>query len=239
MIKCISFDFDRTIAHITPLTHHFVPQLLAVKGINISVEQFKEQCISLRRNLPDHLKERFNIYGTLEKEEREQFLKEYNKARVDMIDLTGSAEELEELRNWLVEQIFLTQKKILYNDVVEAITKLNQLGIKLYILSGNHSDGITEILKQAGILDLFEEIITVDKYNAKKVENFPVLLAHSHLKPEEILHIGDDVITDGFGPANYNINVVIIRREKQMVFFEAPEHDFKTIKNLHELFDYL
>ncbi len=239
MIKGISFDFDRTIAHVTPLTHLFVPQLLAQKGITVSVEHFMEQCVYLRRNLPEHLQDRFDRYGTLAREDREQFLKEYNKARVEMIDLSGSEEEIEDLRNWLVEQIYLTQKKILYEDVVETITKLKNQGKKLYILSGNHSDGIIEILDQAGIHDLFDEIITVDKYNIKKIDNYPILLDYSQLKPEEILHIGDDVITDGFGPAKYNINVLIIRRDKQLVFFETPDHDFKIIKNLYEIFDYL
>ncbi len=239
MIKCVSFDFDRTISHVTPLTHHFVPKLLAQKGINISVEQFMQHSISLRRNLPEHLVDRFSKYGTLPKAEREQFLKEYNRARVDMIDLTYSGDDLEELKNWLVEQIFLTQQKILYDDVVEIIIKLKQLDKKIYILSGNHSDGITEILDQAGILDSFEEIITVDKYHPEKIDNYQVLLDLSQLKPEEILHIGDDVITDGLGPAKHNINVLIIRREKQMVFFEDPDHNFKTISNLQELFSFL
>ncbi len=239
MIKCVSFDFDRTIAHVTPLTHHFVPKLLAQKGINVSVEEFLQHSIYLRKNMPEHLVDRFSKYGTLPKEEREQFLKEYNRARVDMIDLTYSGDDLEELKNWLVEQIFLTQKKVLYDDVVDTIIKLKKLGKKVYILSGNHSDGISEILDQAGILDSFEEIITVDKFFTEKTDNYQVLLDLTQLEPEEILHVGDDVISDGFGPMKHKINVLIIRREKQMVVFEDPDHNFKTITTLQELFDIL
>jgi HAD superfamily hydrolase (TIGR01549 family) len=239
LIKCVSFDFDRTIAHVTPLTHHFVPELLAQKGINVSVEQFLQHSIYLRRNLPEYLADRFSKYGTLPREEREQFLKEYNSARVDMIDLTYSGDDLEELKNWLVEQIYLTQKKVLYDDVVDTIVKLKQLDKKIYILSGNHSDGITELLDQAGILDSFEEIITVDKYFPEKTDNYQVLLEKSQFEPEEILHIGDDVTSDGFGPKKHNINVLIIRREKQMVVFEDPNNEFKTIITLQELFGFL
>ena len=239
MIKCVSFDFDRTIAHVTPLTHHFVPKLLAQKGINVSVEEFLQHSIYLRKNMPEHLVDRFSKYGTLPKEEREQFLKEYNRARVDMIDLTYSGDDLEELKNWLVEQIFSTQKKILYDDVVDTIIKLKKMGKKVYILSGNHSDGITEMLDQAGIFDSFEEIITVDKFFTEKTDNYQVLLDLTQLEPEEILHVGDDVMSDGFGPMKHNINVLIIRREKQMVVFEDPDHNFKTITTLQELFDFL
>jgi len=189
--------------------------------------------------MPEHLVDRFSKYGTLPKEEREQFLKEYNRARVDMIDLTYSGNDLEELKNWLVEQIFSTQKKVLYDDVVDTIIKLKKMGKKVYIFSGNHSDGITEMLDQAGILDSFEEIITVDKFFTEKTDNYQVLLDLTQLEPEEILHVGDDVMSDGFGPMKHKINVLIIRREQQMVVFEDPDHNFKTITTLQELFDFL
>ena len=239
LIKGISFDFDRTIAQRIPLIHHLVPQLLAQKGITVSVEEFMEHCTQLSKNLPDHLKDRFSKYGTLPKAERVQFRKEYNRARVDMIDLAYAGENLDELKNWLVEKIFTTQKKVLYDDVVETILKLKQLDKKLYILSGNHSEVITELLGKAGILNYFEEIITVDKYNEQKVDNYQILLELSQIKPSELLHIGDEVITDGFEPIKHNINVLIIRRKKQMVFIEDREHKFKTITKLEEVFNYL
>ncbi|HUU79262.1 MAG TPA: HAD family hydrolase [candidate division Zixibacteria bacterium] len=240
MIKCVSFDFDRTLAHVTPLIHHLVPKLLAEKGIHISVEEFKEKCIEMRINLPSHIKESFSRFGTLPKDERNQFLMEYNKARIAVLNLDiEDKEEITELKNWLAKQIFITQKKILYEDVIPTIRKLDSLGMKQYILSGNHSDGIIELLEQAGIIDFFQELITVDKYSPRKVRNFKILLDHSKYLPEDILHIGDDIITDGFGSKGYNINSIIIRRPEQLVFVKENENDFPVIAELSELFNFI
>ncbi|NHK31274.1 MAG: HAD family hydrolase [Asgard group archaeon] len=239
MIKCISFDFDRTLTHVVPLTHHYIPKLLKEKGYEISVEDFVQSSIKLRRNLPDHLVGNFNIYGTLSREERRQFIFDYNIARIDHLNAQSKIKNYEKTRFWIVEQLMANQKKILYNDVVETITKLNEEKYLLYILSGNHSDGIIEILEQADILHYFEDIITVDKYNPMKTDNFTKLLELSKLLPQEILHIGDDLKTDGKA-IDFNIKTMIIRRPLQL-FFDGNENlsDYKVIHELSELLEYL
>jgi FMN phosphatase YigB (HAD superfamily) len=239
MIKCISFDFDRTLTHVLPLTHHFIPKLLKDKGYEISVDDFIRSSIKLRKNLPSHLKDNFEIYGTLSREERRQFIFDYNLARIDNLNANSKISNYEQSKVWIVEQLMTSQKKMLYNDVVDTITKLNEEKYLLYILSGNHSDGIIEILEQAGILHLFEDIITVDKYNPMKIDNFEVLLKLTKLLPQEILHIGDDLKTDGKA-IDYNINTIIIRRHHQLVF-DGNENlsDYTVICKLSELFEYL
>ena len=239
MIKCISFDFDRTLAHVTPLTHHLIPELLAQKGINVSDEEFKQHCIYLRNNLPEELKDRLCSYGTLSKEDRTKFIKEYNKARIDLLDLSTYDVNISELKDWLVSEIFRQQKKLLYDDVKDTIIKLKSMGLKLYILSGNSSDGIIEILEQASLLTYFENIITVDKYQLLKSENFKHLIKYAKVKPEEILHIGDDIITDGQAPESNGINVLIIERPKQLLFNDCKKHNFRVISKLLDIFDYI
>lgn len=239
MIKCISFDFDRTLAHIHPQTHHLVPKLLAEKGIHVSVDEFQQKCVELRQNIPAHLQEHFNRFGSLSKELRNIFLKEYNKARIDLLELNGEQKEIEKLKEWLTNQIYLQQKKILYDDVVGVVKNLSSLGIKQYILSGNHSDGIVELLKESNILEYFEEIITVDKYFDKKTANFKTLLEHSNFPPNKILHIGDDLATDGYGPREYQIRSIIIRRSEQLIFLAKHDESFQSITKLDELTKFL
>jgi FMN phosphatase YigB (HAD superfamily) len=239
MVKCISFDFDRTLTHVVPLTHHYIPKLLKEKGYEISIGDFVQSSIKLRRNLPEHLIHKFSLYGTLTQEERRQFIFDYNVARIDHLNAKSKIENYEQTKFWIVEQLMTNQKKILYNDVVETITKLNEEKYLLYILSGNHSDGIIEILEEAEILHFFEEIITVDKYNPMKTDNFTKLLELSDLQPQEILHIGDDLKTDGKA-IDYNIKTMIIRRPHQL-FFDRDENlsNFKVIHELTELLEYL
>ncbi|HUT82451.1 MAG TPA: HAD family hydrolase [Candidatus Bathyarchaeia archaeon] len=239
MIKCISFDFDRTLSFVSPLTHYLIPELLAQKGYKVSVEDFVENTIQLRKNLPINLKQNFDNFGTFSKKEREQFIVEYNKARIDMLKLAGDSQEISCLKDWLVEQQLTTQKKILYDDVVPTIKKLKKQKYKLYVLSGNHSDGIIELLDEAKILQFFEGIITVDKYHTSKTDNFKILLKNTGLEPEEILHIGDDLHTDGLGAKKFNINVILIRRPQQIVFNKDDLHGFTVISQFSEIFSHL
>ncbi len=239
MIKCISFDFDRTLSYVSPLTHYFIPELLSQKGFNISVDDFIKGTILLRNDLPKHLKEKFDNFGILSKEERAFFIKEYNKARIDLLKLEGNPQEITILKDWIVDQLLITQKKILYDDVISAVTKLHQNNYRLYILSGNHSDGIIELLDEANILQFFEGIITVDKYHPLKTANFQILLEKTQLQPEEILHIGDDLHTDGLGARRFNIQPIIVRRPHQIVFNEGDLRNFKVINQLEEIFPFL
>ena len=236
MIKCVSFDFDATLAHVKPQTHTLILNLLKEKGFHVSIEKFKQQCIELRRNIPSHLKDHYNRYGTLSREQRIAFLKEYNKARIEMLQLDRNPTELEVLKNWLVNEIFIQQKKVLYDDVEEVVKRLADQGIKQYVLSGNHSDGIVEILQEANLLQYFEEIITVDKFSARKADNFQVLLDLSNFSPEEILHIGDDINSDGFGPRNFGINSLIIKRPEQLQYTQIEDESFTNIEKLTDLF---
>ena len=237
--KCISFDFDRTLAHVSPLSHHIIPELLNEKGFKVTVEEFKKICEAMHETPPEHLLDRYHRFGSLPKTERAQFNKEYNFARIKSLNLSRKEEETDKIIHWVTEEVHHRQKKILYDDVKKTILKLSQMGKSLYVLSGNHSDGIIEILQNNQLLDYFEEIITVNKYSMKKTDNFQVLLDHSKISPEEIVHIGDDVLTDGLGAERFNIRPFIIRRKSQLVYDNEKESKFTLITNLNELFQYL
>ena len=237
LIKCVSFDFDRTLVHVTPLTQKLIPELLAIKGIHISEEDFYKKNIQLRTNMPEHLRERFRLFGTLPKNEREFFIREYNRARIDSLKIDDTNKE--EITNWVIDEISRRQKKVIYPDVKETIKKLNLKQIKQYILSGNHSDGIIELLQEENLIDFFHKIITVDKYESLKNNNFKYLIKYSKLKPQEILHIGDDFKTDGMGAKKYNINTLIIHRSGQFIYDQVNKEKFQIINKLSDLFDFI
>ncbi|MBD3192349.1 MAG: HAD hydrolase-like protein [Candidatus Heimdallarchaeota archaeon] len=239
LINCISFDFDRTLAHVVPPTHHLFSKLLQEKGLAISPDLIAQKFIKFRQNLPMHLKKQLQKYGRLSHPDRRKFIREYNKARFHYLGLTGSTERLAEIQKEIIQQLFHQQKKILYDDVSDTIINLKKQGKKLFVLSGNHSDSISEILSSAGILDYFEEIITVDKYSLHKIDNFQQLLHKSSFSPREILHIGDDVVTDGHGPRKYNINSLLIYRDDQIIYHKITDDSFTIIQRLEDLYNYL
>ena len=239
MYKCISFDFDRTIAYVTPLSHHIIPELLNEKGFAVTIDEFKKISEDLHSSPPEDMLDRYNRYGTMPTAERTRFNKEYNIARIKALNLPGPEKETDVIFRKVVEEAYSKQKKVLYDDVKSTILKLTQMGRQLYILSGNHSDGITEILAENQLLEYFEEIITVDKFSEIKEENFQVLLDHSKLSQKEIVHIGDDVFCDGLGAKKFNIDSIIIRRKSQLVYDNEQEDQFPVITNLSELFKYI
>jgi FMN phosphatase YigB (HAD superfamily) len=239
LYKCVSFDFDRTIAYVNPLSHHIIPKLLNEKGFNVSVSEFKKVSEDLHSSPPEYLLEEYNRYGTLPSVERTRFNKKYNVARMRALGLPGSESENNKIFQLVIEETYRLQKKVLYDDVKPVIKKLAQMGKQLFILSGNHSDGITEILSENQLLKYFQEIITVDKFSPVKEENFQILLDYSNVFPKEIIHIGDDVFRDGLEAKKFNIDSIIIRRENQLVYNNEKEDQFPVITNLSELFDYI
>jgi HAD superfamily hydrolase (TIGR01549 family) len=239
MIKCISFDFDRTLSHVVPPTHYYIPQLLAQKGVNISIDDFTKICIDLLDNLPSNLIQSYTLYGTLSQAERSQFIRNYNLARITLAYRHANVPIDNQHIQWILEQARQNQKKILYDDVVDLIKELKRQKYLLFILSGNHSDGIIELLDEVQILSDFEDIITVDKYHPLKVDNYKTLIEKTKLQPSEILHIGDDLRTDGKA-ADYGINTIIIRRPKQFLLDEEESlKNYKVITELSELLDHL
>ena len=239
MIKCISFDFDHTLGTVTPFTHHFIPELLKQYGYNVSITEFKQACKDLRDNIPENLKDRFIKFGTLPNEERINFLREYNKTRIDFLHLKCPPDDLEKLKNKVIEELLAKQKRVLYSDVYNTIIKLKKMNYKIYIVSGNHSDGIIDLLKNANLLSYFEELITVDRFKPNKIDNYEFLLNHAKVKPEEILHIGDEVKQDGYVPSKYNIQVLILRRKDELTFDDDSQHNFPIINQLNDIFTYL
>ncbi|MHA1505001.1 MAG: HAD family hydrolase [Candidatus Heimdallarchaeota archaeon] len=220
MYKYLSFDFDRTIAYVTPLSHHIIPELLNEKGFSVTIDEFKKISEDLHTSPPEYLLDKYNRYGTMPNAERTQFNKEYNVARMNALGLPGLEKENNKIFQLVIEEAYRIQKKILYDDVHSTILKLSQMGRQLYILSGNHSD-------------------TVDKFSPVKEENFQVLLNHSNALPKEIVHIGDDVFCDGLGAKKFNIDSIIIRRKSQLVYDNEEEDQFPVITNLSELFKYI
>jgi len=218
--KYLSFDFDRTIAYVTPLSHHIIPELLNEKGFSVTIDEFKKISEDLHTSPPEYLLDKYNRYGTMPNAERTQFNKEYNVARMNALGLPGLEKENNKIFQLVIEEAYRIQKKILYDDVHSTILKLSQMGRQLYILSGNHSD-------------------TVDKFSPVKEENFQVLLNHSNALPKEIVHIGDDVFCDGLGAKKFNIDSIIIRRKSQLVYDNEEEDQFPVITNLSELFKYI
>jgi HAD superfamily hydrolase (TIGR01549 family) len=237
MITCISFDFDATLAYKHPRSHFLIPQLCKEKNIHLTTEDYCKKSCEMQRNLPAEWLERLKRFGILDSEERKQLIFDYNRMLLDYLGIPDSSSNGEYIKEWIINQWSQKQRKILYDDVSETIKELKKRGLKLYILSGNHSQGITTLLDEANILSFFEEIITVDKYNIMKVKNFKILLNHSQESPENILHIGDSLETDAKGAQNFSIEPIIIRREDELVYdYNRVPHSFKTINRLEELF---
>lgn len=239
LIKCVSFDFDRTLAHVVPPTHHLFSRVLQEKGLPLSPESIAQKFIKFRQALPPSLKTQLQKYGRLSSSDRIKFLREYNKARFYYLGLTGSDDELAEIQQLIVQQLFQQQKKLLYDDVHDMIVNLKDHRKKLFVLSGNHSDSISEILADAGILNHFEEVITVDKYSLRKIDNFQQLIHKSGFSPQEILHVGDDLVTDGHGPRKYGIHSLLIHRDDQIIYHEITDDSFVIIQQLEDLYNYL
>jgi pyrophosphatase PpaX len=83
----------------------------------------------------------------------------------------------------------------LFPGVIETLTRLKQDRKKLAVVTSRRMDSLTQYLKETGILNLFDALITPESTLKHKPDPEPALEAIAQLKcqPSETLFVGDSV----------------------------------------------
>jgi putative hydrolase of the HAD superfamily len=94
---------------------------------------------------------------------------------------------------------------------LELLQDLRSAGFRLGIIS-NFDLRLHEILKHVGVLELFEHIVVSSQVGAEKPSPriFAEALRRFAVEPAELLHVGDDEITDGVGARTAGIRTFIL-----------------------------
>ncbi|HLZ99660.1 MAG TPA: HAD family hydrolase [Steroidobacteraceae bacterium] len=129
-------------------------------------------------------------------------------------------------------EIFLSERNRVefYADVRPALLRLRAT-YRLFALSNGNAD-----LTRCGIADLFDGHVTASAAGAAKPDAriFAHLLRAAHVRPIEVLHVGDDPLADVIGAMQAGMQAVWLNREARA----WPEHfapPSRTVTTLAEL----
>lgn len=247
MLPIVSFDYDWTLVYAQPLTIEVFYNVLQEKGFSVTLNEIKRAFIKFETHVPNKylrikntlkiLSERDNLYIIAYYVERLKLLKIFEITNGENI----TSNELSELER-IGEEILRTGRSVqqprLYDDVIPLIEELHEKDTRLFIVSANNNERISKILKKYEMFDHFEDIITPDKTNLNKEENFKFLLERRSSN-EPIVHIGDDYSSDGIAAQEFGINPVIIRRANHFLFNRVDNglisSNVPLIQNFQEL----
>jgi len=193
MIKIISFDLDGTLVKSTYADKVWLEGLptLYSKEKNIPLQQAKERIYTLYKEVGEDKKEWYDIDWWFKK-----------------FDLKGS---------WQNLLINYREKIELFPETIETLENLNK-NFKLIILSNAKIEFIEIQLKETKLIQFFEYVFSSlsDFDTVKKTpEVYKKILSKLKIKPEELVHVGDNREFDYRSPKKIGIKSIYLNRDKK------------------------
>lgn len=113
-----------------------------------------------------------------------------------------------------LNQLFIDYPPLIYSDnTVKVLEKIKENGHDLIIISNTvliNGDVLYKALNKIGIAKYFNNAIFSSDVNISKPNKLIYDIAYGIHDKNDIIHIGDNIITDKFGPIDYGIKSLII-----------------------------
>lgn len=145
----------------------------------------------------------------------------------------------EELVAKLWEPYYLPKYLKLYPGVKETLIYLKEKGIKMAVVSNGNKSEIPKYLKNGGIYEFFQVIITADDVKEPKPASEPILraLRELNVSKEKCLMVGDTLI-DGISARRAEVKVALLTwgiEDKEEIRKFNPDYILGRIEDLKEL----
>jgi 2-haloacid dehalogenase len=123
-----------------------------------------------------------------------------------------------------------------FEDVPSSLYQLKAAGHKLYAFSNGTADAVSALLKAAGIIELFDGIISVDDKHTFKPnpDVYAYLLASTNTTASDTWLISSNSF-DVIGATSYGLHSVWVQRSKHTVFDPWGIEPTIIIENLEQL----
>jgi HAD superfamily hydrolase (TIGR01509 family) len=195
----LSFDLDDTLWPVAPVIAAAESELLSWLRVRYpqtvsghSIESLRDLRAEVARRYPEHGHDLTFL--------RHRALK----------DLFGAAGHEESLADDALEVFFAARNRVeFYDDARPSLLRLHSR-YRLFALSNGNAD-----LKRCGIADLFAGHITASAAGFPKPDAriFARLLDLAGVEPQQVLHIGDDPLTDVVGAIRAGMQAVWLNRD--------------------------
>jgi putative hydrolase of the HAD superfamily len=209
MITAVFFDLYNTLAGFRPSRFEIQSEALADFGIAVTPEG-----ILRGYHLADAFMSEQNAtkpVRSLSREENRVFFAEYER-RV----LRGAGVEVSQDEAW---RIWRRIRKIdyalaLFDDTIPALETCRQMGLSVGLISNMNQSG-DELAGSMGLLPYLDFSITSHEVGAEKPSPiiFERALERAGARPENAVHVGDQLTSDVAGAANAGINPVLLDRD--------------------------
>lgn len=227
MITAVFFDLYNTLAGFQPSRYEIQSEALADFDLEVTPE-------GIIRGY--HLADGFmsaqnatNPLRNLNSVERDCFFAEYER-----LVLSGAGVEVEPT---LAGEIWKRIRQVEYalaafEDSVPTLQRLREQGLTLGLISNIHQDG-DELADSLGLLNHLDFTVTSMEVGAAKPQPpiFHKALERANAKPEQAVHVGDQLTSDVDGAVGVGISPVLLDRDGN-----HPGYDeYPRIETLTEL----
>ncbi|MHA1126905.1 MAG: HAD family hydrolase [Candidatus Heimdallarchaeota archaeon] len=222
-IKVVSFDADGTLWDFEKVMKHSLKHVLIELGDKDPVaysELTIEKMIEIRNEVAEDLIGKVNL-EEIRYQAFRATLKAVNRPNDDL------AKHLNEI--YLKHRF---EDIELYDDVLPILNVLKEKYTLIIISNGNSYP------EKCGLEDLIDIAIFSQDYNVWKpdIRLFEIAMEKVDCTKEEIIHIGDNVITDVLGPQRAGIaNVWLNRKANPGLEVVSPENEITTLTELLDI----
>jgi putative hydrolase of the HAD superfamily len=210
MITAVFFDLYGTLAGFNPSRYDIQSDACAQFGITVTEEGVLKgyaaaDAFMAAQNAVQPLR-------ALDRQARIDFFSEYER-RV----LAGSSVEVSPER---AHQIWLRIREMPYemrrfDDVLPALEQLKERGLTLGLISNMNEDGAT-LTESMGLSTVLDFAVTSAEVGSEKPHP-PIFLAaleHSGARPDQAVHVGDQITSDIDGASNVGIRPILLDRDR-------------------------
>jgi len=229
MIKAVFFDLYHTLIHYHPHREEVLALNLSRCGVNAKEVNLKRAIIagdefvykeSARKSL-----------GKRTEAEMQALWQEYQAVVLSEAGITPTSELVTGL---VADTRQTTFERVLFGDVLPALTTLADQGFKLGLISNVDQD-IGPLLDKLGIGSYLEVVLTSKEAGAVKPEPriFHEAIRRAEVAPADTLYVGDQYQLDVLGARGAGLKALLLDREDNYPEVAAAE----KIRGLDELQD--
>ncbi|KAI9256626.1 haloacid dehalogenase-like hydrolase domain-containing protein 3-like protein [Phascolomyces articulosus] len=115
-----------------------------------------------------------------------------------------------------------------FPDVRKTLIQLRQRGFQMGVIS-NSDERVLEVIKSLELNQYFDFVLPscVAGYEKPEVQIFEKACEITGVRPEQVLHVGDDVEKDYYGARNAGMHATLLKRSRKSIYFH---HRYASIK---------
>ena len=222
MLTAVFFDLYGTLAGFRPSRYEIQSEACAQFGITVTPEGVLKGYA-----LADAYMAEQNAIHPVRRRDRQgkdEFFAEYERRVMEGAGVEVSSPRAAEIWRSVRQVPYALER---FDDVLPALEQLKERGLTLGLISNMNQDGAS-LTDSMGLSKVLDFAVTSAEVGSEKPHP-PIFLAaleRSGARPDEAVHVGDQITSDIEGAANVGISAVLLDRDRNHTdFTRCPRID--------------